>query len=105
MSESGKMWSMTRHERRGTIVILVLIALLLGATVMVRSCRDDTVTTTTDVQRFQQEVDSVAKAGKPTDAPHGKPSKTTKSKRHRARKPERPKTPPKPRPVDPVPQF
>ena len=99
-------FDMTRHERRGTIAVLALIALLLIATLAVRSCRPETPVTVQAeaVQQFDAATDTVqppvrghAKRDKQAAKPH-----SPKKKKHdnRPRKPA-----PAPRPVDPVPQF
>ena len=114
MNPSENRWSMTRHERRGAIVILVVIALALAATLLVRSCRTDVVPAGIEVQRFQVEADSSAAVLERQQAPakrKNKPSDTLKHKTRRksggkrGRKPSGTKPPVAPRPVDPVPQF
>lgn len=98
------LFSMTRQERRGTIVLLVLIALLLGASWTLKNCghQDSVPIQSIDIEKFESEIDTVA-------APDFKPVPThRRNPTHKKRKPRTPKAPkptPAPRPVDPVPQF
>lgn len=100
---------MTRNERRGTIVVLVLIALLLAGSVAVRSCRSSVPvieSQSNDLERFDAETDTVLL-----------PSESRQSKSHRdgshrsshrqsgkKSKPSKPSNPAS-RPMTPVPQF
>lgn len=104
-------FTMTRHERMGTIVILIAIALLLLGNVAVRSCGTDEVkpADVVEMSRFEAEVDSAVAA----DARHkgsssSKPdSDKTHRKKGRAKKKSQPerKHVPAPHKMDPVPQF
>lgn len=99
--------AMTRHERRGTIVVLVVIAVILAMTAMVRSCPSDSLDAeqVIEMQRFQNEVDTVSMTvdgqGKSRKPKAGK----KKPRRPRAKKPKHVKPAPQPRRIDPVPQF
>lgn len=113
MSGIKDFFTMTRNERRGTIVVLVLIALLLAGSVIMRSCHRDVPVVeaqSADLERFDAETDT---AQAPAAAPYPKASRRDSSHRsphHRhGKKPKsggRPK-PAKPAPqrMDPVPQF
>lgn len=105
MNDSSKLWQMTKRERRGTIVVLVVIALLLGMALTVRYCRDEPVVETTELQRFRYEVDTVAVPEKPTKS-HKTPTGKKHAPRHKKQpKPDKPKPSAPPRPIDPLPQF
>lgn len=98
---------MTRRERHGMIAVLVLIALLLTATVVVRSCRghEPVEAVTVDMEQFEAEVDSasatvVTPAQKDRKAPADKPRRPSRRKADK-----KPKPAPEPRRIDPVPQF
>ena len=103
---------MTRRERRGTIVLLVAIALMLAMAVAARCHREqlpDEVNVA-EISRFESEVDSArVEEIKPSHRPDsGKTAK--KHPRHSSAKPKaKPKSKPKPsrepRPIDPVPSF
>lgn len=94
---------MSRRERRGTIVILALIAVLLVSTQAVRSCGKDRAVPlqATEIKQFEADADSVSLT---VDKTEKKQSQHKKGKKQR-------KSPPKPRPektprrLDPVPQF
>lgn len=99
--------TMTRRERRGFIVVLVLIALLLAGTAIVRSCRGHEMVgvVQAEVEQFEAEADSAATA---TVTPSRETRKTPaeaprRSSRRKADKKSKPS--PAPRPIDPVPQF
>lgn len=101
-------FEMTRHERRGAIVVLVTIALLLVATCFTRCYRRAEAPQRADVIRqFEAEADSsTVEISKPL------PEKATgpKDKRHKASpKHSKPAPSPKPspssRPMEPVPQI
>lgn len=100
-------FDMTRHERRGTIVILVIIALSLAAMSVLRCHRPADVSpeVTNAVRQFEAEVDSSAvEVDKPSPKKSVKPEK-----KHRKSKSSHPSKTPKPKPeprrMDPVPQF
>lgn len=110
MSDSRKLWQMTKRERRGTIVVLVVIALLLGLATSLRYCRDESVVETTELQRFRSEVDTVAAPEKPSKSPKA-PAGKKHAPKHKKQpksdkpKPDKPKPSSQPRPIDPLPQF
>jgi len=96
-------FKMTRRERRGTIVVLAALALVMAGSVVTRSCGNATV----DAERlemleFESDVDSTAAvATKPK-----KNKRATGSKTRRRRSPSTAPKPAKPpRSIDPVPQF
>ena len=98
---------MTRRERHGMIAVLVLIAVLLTATVVVRSCRgqEPVETLPVEMKQFEAEVDSaeattVAPAQKDRKTPADKPRRSSRRKADK-----KPKPAPEPRRIDPVPQF
>ena len=99
-------FDMTRQERRGTIVLLALIALILLSTVFVRSCKADAPTGMVDTAlvRFETEIDSAryhVREPSPTKKPHVNKHKSKKPKPS----PHRSKPAPEPRRMDPVPRF
>ena len=96
---------MSRRERRGTIVVLAVIAILLAGTQIYRSCGKDTITPlqATEINQFEAEADTAALTV-------GKAKKDAKKHHSKRSVPPR-KTPKKPQPkkparrLDPVPQF
>ena len=97
---------MTRRERQGTVVVLLLIALLLVGSVVIRSCRPNEEYRLNDVeiQQFEESLDSV----KMTETKHAKKHRNDSVKHKRQhRRPARKKSKPasEPRRMDPVPQF
>ena len=102
---------MTRRERRGTIVLLVAIALMLVVAFAARCHREampDDVNVA-EISRFEAEVDSArVKDLKPSHPSHSSDSAKT-AKKHSRRSSAKPKSKPKParepRPIDPVPSF
>ena len=107
MTRVKEYFEMSRHERRGAIMVLILIALLLVATFAVRSCRQSASPVQDEalIRQFETEADTTTLM-----APHKKsfpkPSPNTPRKSHpkKKRHPVGPKRPPAPR-LDPVPQF
>ena len=105
MSGIKQLFQMSRRERRGTIVILAVIAILLAGTQVYRSCGKDTITPlqATEINQFEAEADTAALTV-------GRAKKDAK-KHHPKRSAPRRKSPKKPRPekparrLDPVPQF
>ena len=94
---------MTRNERRGMIVLLIAIALMLVAAVAARYHHEELPQSVNDVEisRFEAEADSAAiEVSKPTR--HTPEHKTT---RKRPKRETKPKPSREPRPVDPVPKF
>ena len=104
-----RFFEMTRHERRGTVVLLVLILVLVSLAGIMR-CHRGTAgpVNTEDVRRFEAEVDSfnVSTAGHRSDST-GSAAKKPSKKPRRHSSPRRPAADPSrsPRPLDPVPQF
>ena len=101
---------MTRNERRGTIAVLVLIALLLAGSVAVRSCRQDVpiVETQSDnLEQFDNETDTLSSPAARfprTSSDSSRRSHHRHGKKHKTNgKPKSAK--PAPRRMDPVPQF
>jgi hypothetical protein len=107
MSSEKDFWQMTRRERRGTIVLLAFIALLLVATATVRSCRTDEAPSVGQMYRFEKQADSVTVDMGARDSATRKQHKTSAVKRKPKSKPKPKKYKPaaEPRRVDPVPQF
>lgn len=105
MSGLKQLFQMSRRERRGTIVVLAAIAILLAGTQAYRSCGKDAVTPlqATEINQFEAEADTSALT-------EGQAKKDAK-KHHPKRSGPRKKTPKSPRPekparrLDPVPQF
>lgn len=98
---------MTRHERMGTIVILVIIALLLAGTVVLRACGGNDVPATDEstLIRFEAEVDSMSSVLTISDSTKNKHPKRKKKSR-KSHSPQRDKKPrPEPHKMDPVPRF
>lgn len=96
---------MTRRERRGTIVVLLLISLLLISIVTVRSCKTEVPVEAQEAAmvQFEKEIDSVRMTENVN-------SKKPRAIRHKAKKKKKPspgpaKSSPAPRRMDPVPQF
>lgn len=97
------LFEMTRRERNGTIVVLVIIALLLAGTVVVQHCHyASPELQQSTIQQFESEADTslLIAPSKPSDAHKSKPKKQS-----RKRQPKKPKTSKQPRHIDPVPQF
>ena len=96
---------MSRRERRGTIVILAAIAILLAGTQVYRSCVRETSVSlhATEINQFETETDTsaltVKKANKEARKHHPKRS-TPRNKPSKAPKPKKPA-----RRLDPVPQI
>lgn len=100
---------MTRRERMGTIVILLIVAMLLAGTLMVRSCRHDDVVLASElrIDEFEAAADSASAAlSVPQVKKHGKRDGAKKSRKSRpGGKPSRPERKTAPKPIEPVPQF
>ncbi len=96
-------FEMTRHERRGAVAILVIIALLIAVTCATRCYRPAVAPADIDsVLLFESEVDSsTVKVIKP--APKTRKDKRSKPAKKRSKPSRSPK--PSPRRMDPVPQF
>jgi len=98
-------FDMTRHERRGTIVLLVIIAVILLSTLAVRSCKTDVPTDAHEAAliQFESEIDS-ARVDDTTAVPQR--PRHAKRKVRKKKQPTRSSgTSPQPRRVDPVPSF
>ena len=104
MKQWQDFFSMTRRERQGAIVLLLLIALLLGVSLAVKTCgnKEKIPAQTIEIEKFESEIDSVAIPDVKPSPAHKRPSS---HKKHKPRKPKPTKPAPAPRPVDPVPQF
>lgn len=95
-------FAMSRHERRGTIALMALIALVLAVTALLRLCSPapQVQVPQADIEQFEQHIDSI----QPSTPTHGKRKKPVSSRKpHRPSK--KPKSPPQPRRLDPVPQI
>ena len=99
---------MTRHERRGAIVVLALIALLLAAICVMRYQRQaDVPTDTAAIERFEAEADSsTVVVSKPSTEKVAPPKyKHPKSSPKHSKPAKSPKSSPALRRMDPVPQI
>lgn len=108
MKRIKEFFEMTRRERRGTILVLVLIVISLAGTVAVRSCRTDVSdgVHAEAMQRFEAEIDSVGKHEEKSESSRKPRAATKKKGKHRSSaKPKHDKPAPQQRPMDPVPQF
>ena len=97
------MFQMTRHERQGSIVVLVIMALLMAGSVVVRHCHHaPPELQQIGIQQFESEADSslLIVPSKPSGV--HKPKHEKKSRKRQSRKPKPTK---QPRHIDPVPQF
>lgn len=99
-------FQMSRRERRGTIVILALIALLLIGTLIVRSCAKSqpiSFVEPDEIEQFEAAADSVTVT---VDRPvKKKKERHTKQTKQRRSTPKKSHPEDKPRRLDPVPQF
>ncbi len=104
MKQWQDFFSMTRRERQGAIVLLLLIALLLGVSLALKNCGNKEVVPvqTIEIKKFEAEIDSVSIPDVKPSPAHKRPSS---HKKRKPRKPKPVKPTPAPRPVDPVPQF
>ena len=107
MSGFKDFWVMTRRERRGAIVVLAAIALLLAITVMSRSCHTDQPIQIqgTALSDFEAEADSSTVSTEKAHKAHKRVHEKKKHHRRPASKPKRTPAAPQPRRIDPVPQF
>ena len=95
-------FEMKRHERRGAIVVLALIALLLAATCVVRcSSESSRPVPAVDIRQFEAEADSATVI----DAKPSSKKKTAPKTKRRHASPKHSKPAPAPRRLDPVPQI
>lgn len=102
-----RFFGMSRNERRGTIVVLALIALVLAAIGAVRVWQPSPPVPrqVVEQERFDAETDSVlnpALMPAKNDSVRKKPKHHRSARKHSAKKPA---SPPPPAPVNPVPQF
>ena len=107
MSGWKNFFAMTRRERRGTIVVLAVIAMLTVATLAQRSCRDDVprqAAQQAELLEFEQLADSARLTVQPSKSKRGPKDRHAKRAR-KAKGDKHKKSPVAPRPVDPVPQF
>lgn len=99
---------MSRRERRGAIVVMALIALLLVLTVAVRSCsgRMPEEVVSADLPQFEAQVDSaMSHENDKTSSTVAKKKSSSKRKKPRPHADKKPKPSPGTRPLNPVPQF
>ena len=103
MSQMGDFFGMTKHERMGTIILLLVIALLTIGSFAVKGCSSDEIelSQSTEIQRFESETDSL----KQVVVPKKDKKPYSASKKRQRRHDSKPKKTPPARPVDPVPQF
>ena len=93
---------MTKRERRGTIIVLAVIALLMACTFAVRYCHNEPSPDLqqNEMQKYESEADTSLLVFP------AKPKKTHKSKKKTHKKhPPKSKPDNRPRHIDPVPQF
>ena len=107
MSRIKEYFEMTKHERRGAIMLLALIAMLLVATFAVRSCRQSASPVQDEalIRQFETEADTTTlmaphKKSFPKQDPNTPMKSVPKKKRH----PVDPKPSPARR-LDPVPRI
>ena len=102
-------FSMTRRERRGTIVILVMILVFFGASWAWKHTSrssSETITAVTDLQAFEAQTDSFQSSmTQPKKKNREAKGKKRDSRRKKQPRRSQPKPPSSPRRVDPVPQF
>lgn len=94
---------MTKRERRGTIVVLSLIAVILATSLLMRTRRSSAPVAGTDavtLQAFEAQADSAVVTVNPPVR-----HKSDKKKSHKRRGAKKSKPADKPRRLDPVPQF
>ena len=93
---------MTKRERRGTIVVLVVIALLMAGTVAVRYCHHEPLPESqqSEIQQFESDADSSLLVFPEKPKKTHKPKKKSHKNHHPKSKPDK-----QPRHIDPVPQF
>ena len=103
MNGLKELFQMSRRERRGTIVILALIAVLLAGTLAVRSCGTHRPGLVQEgvIEQFEADADSVTLSVDKAD----KKQSHRKKGRKRRPSPQKPRPDKTPRRLDPVPQF
>lgn len=106
-----ELFDMTRRERRGTIVVLALIALILAVTLITRQWRNEPPVTPQqeEMLRFDAATDSLAPPqavhrGKPHSRHHATKKKSPEKSGKNSGKKSGKKSPTS-APMDPVPQF
>lgn len=108
LNKTKDFWGMSRRERRGTIVVLLAIALILTGIVISRGWREALPVPSTLVEQaqFDAVTDSVPS---PAVKSHDKPSRSKhpSHRRDAKKRPARKSPPPSsaPVPMQPVPQF
>ena len=106
-----ELFDMTRRERRGTIIVLALIALVLAVTVAARHWRTEPPVTVPQEQlmRFDAETDSLpsSQAVRPDkeQSRHHPADRKPVSKSGKKQDGKSGKKSPSSAPMDPVPQF
>ena len=101
-------FSMTRRERRGTIVVLVIILVLLGASWAWKHTSrfpSETMKSVTEMQVFEAQADSFQSALSQPKKPRKTEEKKRDSRHKKQPRRSQPKSPPPERRMDPVPQF
>jgi len=102
MAQWQDFFAMSRHERRGTIALLALIAVMLAATALWNRCEpaSDVGSFQADMEQFEQQIDSMQPAVRPAHRRHD----PTRHRRPAARK-DKPSKPHRQRQLEPVPQL
>ena len=100
------LFDMTRQERRGTILLLALIAVVLVGTLCVRSCyaHGDEFQYSSAVQEFEADIDS-SHVTVSAPATHKAKEKKRSAKKQHKKEPDSKRHDHSPRRLDPVPQF
>ena len=104
---NGGFFDMTRRERWGTIVLLVVIGLLTIGTIVVKkgTHQRDVAVAQSVVSNFEQEADSMAAAVVDKGTKNSKKMRVEAKKSKPHRRDEAHRGAPSQRPVEPVPQF
>lgn len=100
------LFDMTRHERRGMIAMLIVIALSLVVAIAARCHHEDVShdVSALEINRFESVIDSVA--AEPDKPQHTKPQRTKATPRRTKKQPSgKPKPAQEPRRIEPVPNF
>ena len=100
MNKWQDFFAMTRHERKGALALLALLALVLLVTALFKWCAptEHVPTPQADVEQFRQQIDSLQPAVPASKQP-------AKPKKRRLAPAQRPTAPPQQRRLDPVPQI
>ena len=95
---------MTRRERRGTIVLLVLMAIVIAVFSITKFKQENLLQTeyAAELETFEKQTDTIVFTVEKTEP--NKPDKKRHAAKKRAAKKEKPSSD-KPRRLDPVPQF